>query len=66
MSVFFVIMASPLLTALVFATYFSPVVTAFFRGHPRIGRIALLNLCFGWTVIGWAVCMIWAWEHLEH
>ena len=62
MSVFFVIMASPILSALFIGTYFSPVVVAFFRGNTRIGRIALLNLCFGWTGIGWVICMIMAWK----
>jgi hypothetical protein len=62
MSTIFVIMASPALTLLFLATYFSPVIVAFFRGNYSIGRIALLNLCFGWTGIGWIVCMAMAWK----
>lgn len=62
MSIIFLITASPILSALFLATYFSPVVVAFFRGNRKIGMIALLNLCFGWTVIGWLFCMAWAWK----
>lgn len=24
------------------------------------GLIFLLNLCIGWTIIGWLVCLLWA------
>ena len=62
MSTIFVIMASPALTLLFLATYFSPVIVAFFRRDTRVGQIALLNLCFGWTGIGWLLCMVFAWR----
>lgn len=62
MSIIFLITASPILSALFLATYFSPVIVAFFRGNMKIGRIALLNLCFGWTIVGWVICMIMAWK----
>ena len=30
------------------------------RAHPRIVSIALLNIFFGWTVIGWVIAFVWA------
>jgi hypothetical protein len=62
MSIIFLITASPILSGLFLATYFSPVIVAFFRGNTLIGRIALVNLAFGWTGVGWLVCMFWAWK----
>lgn len=62
MSVILLLTASPILSILFLATYFSPVIVAFFRGNMRIGRITLLNLCFGWTIIGWVICMGMAWK----
>lgn len=45
----------------IFFAYFAPSVVALFREHPKAGTIFLLNLSFGWTIIGWIVCIIWAW-----
>jgi hypothetical protein len=39
--------------------YFLPTVIASNRGH-AVAPILLLNLFFGWTVIGWFVMLFWA------
>ena len=39
--------------------YFLPTIVASHRGH-RVGGILLLNLFFGWTIIGWWAILIWA------
>jgi hypothetical protein len=44
-----------------FCIYFSPTVVAMLHDHPRAGTIFLVNLCFGWTLLGWVVAMVWAW-----
>lgn len=41
------------------AMYFLPTIVAAHRGHGVAG-ILLLNLFFGWTVIGWAAMLLWA------
>ena len=39
--------------------YFLPTIVAAHRGH-AIALILLLNLFFGWTVIGWFIMLVWA------
>ncbi len=39
--------------------YFLPTLVAVRRGHPVAG-ILVLNLLFGWTVIGWAALLLWS------
>lgn len=39
--------------------YFLPTIVATRRGHGVVG-VLLLNLLFGWTVIGWVAMMLWA------
>jgi hypothetical protein len=39
--------------------YFLPTILAVRRGHGITG-ILLLNLFFGWTVIGWFAMLLWA------
>jgi hypothetical protein len=45
--------------ALLALLYFLPTVVAAGRGH-SIALILVLNLFFGWTVVGWFVLLIWA------
>ena len=49
-----------ILIALLIMFYFAPTADAHDRAHPRIVSIALLNIFFGWTVIGWVVAFVWA------
>jgi hypothetical protein len=39
--------------------YFLPTILASRRGHEITG-VLLLNLFFGWTVIGWIALFLWA------
>ena len=43
-----------------FAFYFIPSVIASKRGHKSVISIFLTNLFFGWTIIGWIVCIVWS------
>lgn len=49
------------LDLLLFCTYFAPSWVALYRDHHKALTIFLLNLCFGWTVIGWLALVVWAW-----
>lgn len=40
--------------------YLIPAVIAFLRGHQSKWAIAVLNILFGWTFIGWAIALIWS------
>lgn len=40
--------------------YFLPYVVADRRKHHQKSAILLLNLFFGWSVIGWLVALIWS------
>lgn len=48
-----------ILLALLFALYFLPTIIASHRGHGGVGTF-LLNLLFGWTVIGWFALLLYA------
>ena len=39
--------------------YFLPTLIASQRGHSA-GGIFLLNLFFGWTIVGWFALLLWA------
>ena len=39
--------------------YFLPTIIAGRKGHNIVGTL-LLNLFFGWTVIGWFALLLWA------
>jgi len=40
--------------------YFLPTVIALARGHLSTLAIFLLDLFFGWTLIGWLIALIWS------
>lgn len=40
--------------------YFFPAMVAAIRGHHQTVAIFALNAMLGWTVIGWAIALIWA------
>ncbi len=48
--------------AIVLVLYLVPSIDAIYRKHPKAGRIVLLNLLAGWTLLGWAVAFVWAEE----
>lgn len=41
--------------------YFAPSIVAACRNHHKMETLILLNLCFGWTGLGWFALMVWAW-----
>ena len=43
-----------------FAMYWLPTIIALVRHAPSAPGIALVNFFFGWTGIGWIVCLVWA------
>lgn len=45
---------------ILFCIYFLPAIIANMKGHSSENLIAMLNLCFGWTLIGWLLCLGWA------
>lgn len=49
-----------LMLSLAVAPYIVPTVVAAYRDHPEKTPIFLINLFFGWTVIGWIVALVWA------
>lgn len=40
--------------------YFVPSLVAELRHHHNAMAILVANIFFGWTVIGWIICLIWA------
>ena len=40
--------------------YLLPTIIAVFAGHERKGMIFFLNLCLGWTGLGWLFLVIYA------
>jgi len=53
------------ITAIVFfifalALYGLPSIIAISRGHPQFAPILVINLFFGWTLIGWVGSLAWA------
>lgn len=43
-----------------FLFYFLPAIIAAFRSHHQSAAIFVINLFFGWTFIGWVICLAWA------
>ena len=42
------------------AVYLAPALLAFKRRHPNRVGIFVLNLLTGWSVIGWALALVWS------
>ena len=43
-----------------FISYMFPALVAESKGHSKKTSIAIINVFFGWTVFGWAICLAWA------
>ena len=54
------LLAGFLLISLSLAVYFIPTLVAFHRLHYNRGAIFVLNLCLGWTLLGWVAALVWA------
>ncbi len=50
---------------LLLAAYFIPVLIAYGRGHDQLTLIVVLDVCFGWTVLGWLVALLWSLTAIE-
>lgn len=50
-----------LILAIVAYTY--PMICAKQRHHRNFAPIAILNICLGWTIIGWIVALMWAFTY---
>jgi len=44
----------------IIALYFLPLLIAIERRHRQLVPLAILNVAFGWTLIGWIACLAWA------
>ena len=43
-----------------FAIYFLPTLVAQSRNNPAGCAIAVINIFFGWTLLGWVIALVWA------
>jgi hypothetical protein len=43
------------------ATYMLPTLIAIKRHHRRAFSVAVLDILLGWTIVGWAIALIWSW-----
>lgn len=52
--------------------YLLPSIIAEARGHMNKNSICVINLFFGWTIVGWVLCLAWSLsgntrsEHARH
>ena len=46
--------------AFILLLYFVPLVVASVRKHNNRVAIGMLNLCTGWTILGWVIALVWA------
>lgn len=42
--------------------YFIPTIIAAYKKHPQILWIFLINLFFGWSIAGWIIPLLWAFD----
>jgi hypothetical protein len=47
------------------AAYFAPAVIAYRRAHHNITAIAVLNAFAGWTLVAWAIALVWAFTEVD-
>ncbi|HEX5319333.1 MAG TPA: superinfection immunity protein [Stellaceae bacterium] len=46
--------------AVIVLLYILPTILAYGRDHPHRQSLALVNILFGWTLIGWVGVFLWA------
>ena len=46
--------------ALMAASYFLPLIIAWWRRHHNTLAIFVLNFFLGWTIVGWVAALVWA------
>ena len=52
------------LTSIIVA-YFLPSIIGCWRDHHNSKSIFISNLLFGWTVLGWAITLIWSFSSIQ-
>lgn len=52
--------ATAILLAIIAVLYLLPTILAYGRDHPHRQRLALVNILFGWTLLGWIGVFLWA------
>lgn len=52
-----------LLLLLVLFVYLLPAIIAGIRNHKNAIGITLLDILLGWTVVGWIVALVWAFNN---
>lgn len=50
---------------IILVIYFLPTLIAQKRKHKQYQPITLVNLFFGWTILGWFIALIWAVSYQE-
>lgn len=57
-------MFTSIFTVIVFTfmmlVYMIPGLIAYVRGHHNALAIAMTNLVFGWSLLGWGIALVWA------
>ncbi|MEN9846409.1 MAG: hypothetical protein RIS36_1556 [Pseudomonadota bacterium] len=43
-----------------FVAYILPSVIARLRNHKNTNSLFIINLFFGWTILGWVICLAWS------
>ncbi len=61
-----VLIVFAVLGILSFLLYFLPLIVGIYRNHSQIGPIAVINILFGWTFIGWVVAFAWCVSNIRH
>lgn len=54
------IVFGPILLTGMLVLYVVPSVVAYVRDHQNLMPILILNLFFGWTLLGWVICLAWS------
>ena len=54
------VIASLEILAFYAAIYFLPFLLGLVRKHKSVGGIFVVNLFFGWTIVGWILALAWA------
>jgi hypothetical protein len=60
------IIAGLILLVISLGIYFLPTIWAKERRHHNAAAIFVVNLLFGWTLIGWAAALVWALTRPAH
>lgn len=52
--------STAVLLGIIAALYILPTILAFGRDHAHRQALALVNILFGWTLVGWIGVFLWA------